>query len=89
MLLHRLAASTSLGVVGSMTQASTLIGSATSQPSTLGPSSAPSLDTYPCYLDSGASFHMTPHSAHLSSLCPSYRYCTVYTVDGSPLSIAG
>jgi hypothetical protein len=89
MLLHRLAASTSLGVVGSMTQASTLIRSATSQPSTLGPSSAPSLDTYPCYLDSGASFHMTPHSAHLSSLCPSYRYCTVYTVDGSPLSIAG
>jgi hypothetical protein len=32
---------------------------------------------------------MTPHSAHLSSLCPSYRHCTVHTVDGSPLSIAG
>jgi hypothetical protein len=27
---------------------------------------------------------MTPHSAH-----PSYRHCTVHTVDGSPLSVVG
>jgi hypothetical protein len=32
---------------------------------------------------------MTPHSAHLSTLHPSYRHCTVHTVDGSPLSVAG
>jgi hypothetical protein len=31
---------------------------------------------------------MTPYSSHLSSLRP-YRYCTVHTTDGSPLSIAG
>jgi hypothetical protein len=32
---------------------------------------------------------MTPHSAHLSSLRPSYCHCIVHTADGSPLSIAG
>jgi hypothetical protein len=32
---------------------------------------------------------MTPHSAHLSSLRPSYRHCIVHTVDGSPFSVAG
>jgi hypothetical protein len=48
MLLHRLAASTSLGAVDSMTQSSALISSATaSQSSTLGPHSAPSSGTYP------------------------------------------
>jgi hypothetical protein len=31
---------------------------------------------------------MTPHFAHLSALCPSYRHCTVHTADGSPLSVA-
>jgi hypothetical protein len=31
---------------------------------------------------------MTPHSAHLSSLCPSCFHCTVHTTDGSPLSVA-
>jgi hypothetical protein len=31
---------------------------------------------------------MTPHSAHLSSLRPSSHHCTVYTADGSPLSVA-
>jgi hypothetical protein len=31
---------------------------------------------------------MTPHSAHLSSLRPSYRHCIIHTADGSPLSIA-
>jgi hypothetical protein len=73
MLLHHLAASMSSGVVGSVTQPSALIGSATaSPPSTLGPPSAPSSGTYPWYLDSCASFHMTPHYAHLSSLRPSY-----------------
>jgi hypothetical protein len=32
---------------------------------------------------------MTPHSTHLSALCPSYCHCTVHTTDCSPLSIAG
>jgi hypothetical protein len=32
---------------------------------------------------------MTPHSAHLSSLRPSYRHCIVHTADGSPLFVAG
>ena len=73
-----------------MTLPSALTGSATaSQSSTLGPPPAPSLGTGPWYLDSGASFHMTPHSAHLSSLHPSYRHCIVHTADGSPLSVAG
>jgi hypothetical protein len=31
---------------------------------------------------------MTPHFAHLSSLRP-YRHCTIHTVDGSALSVAG
>jgi hypothetical protein len=89
MLLRRLAASTSSGVVGSVTQSSVLTGSTTaSSSSTLGSPSAPSPYTYPWYLDSGASFHMTPHSAHLSSLCP-YRHCIVHTADGSLLSVAG
>jgi hypothetical protein len=48
MLLHRLAASTSSGAVGSVTQPSALTSSATaSQSSTLGPPSAPSPGTYP------------------------------------------
>jgi hypothetical protein len=69
MLLHRLAASTSTGDVGTVTQSSTLIGSApTSQSSTLGPPTTPSPGTYSWYLDSCASFHMTHHSADLSSL---------------------
>jgi hypothetical protein len=90
MLLHRLAASTSSGDVGSVTLFSTLTGSATaSQSSTLEPPSAPSSGIYSWYIDSAASFHMTPHSAHLSSLRHSYRHCIVHTVDGSPLSVAG
>jgi hypothetical protein len=32
---------------------------------------------------------MTPHSAHLSSMRPSYRHLTVQIADGSPLSVAG
>jgi hypothetical protein len=55
----------------------------------LEPPSVPSLGTDPWYLDSGASFYMTSHSAHLSALRPSYRHCTVHTADGSPLSVAG
>jgi hypothetical protein len=90
MLLRCLAASTSTGAVGTVTQSSALIGSATaSQSSTLGSPTAPSAGTYFWYLDSDASFHMTPHSAHLSSLRPYSRHCIVHTVDGSPLSIAG
>jgi hypothetical protein len=89
MLLHCLAASTSTGAVGTVTQSSALIGSATaSQSSTLGPPTAPSPGTYSWYLDSGASFHMTPHSTHLSSLRPS-RHCIVHTADGSSLSVTG
>jgi hypothetical protein len=89
MLLRRLAASTSTGAVGTVTQSSTLIVSATaSQSSTLGSHTAPSPGTYSWYLDSDASFHMTPYSAHLSSLRPS-RHCIVHTANGSPLSIAG
>jgi hypothetical protein len=89
MLLHRLVAYTSSGVVGCVTQPSTLIGSATaSQSSPSGPSSAPSPSTYPWYLDYGASFYMTLHYAHLSSLHPSYHHCIVHTVDGSHLSVA-
>jgi hypothetical protein len=90
MLLRRLAASTSPGAASTVTQSSVLIGSATaSQYSHLRPPTAPSLDTYYWYLDSDASFHMTPHSVQLSSLRHSSRYCIVHTVDGSPLSIAG
>jgi hypothetical protein len=88
MLLRRLAASTSSGAIGVVTQSSALTGSATtSQSSTLGAPSAPSPGSYPWYLYSGASFHMTPHSAHLSSLCP-YCHCIVHTVDRSRLSIS-
>jgi hypothetical protein len=75
MLLCRLAASTSPGDAGTVTQSSALICSATaSQSSTLGPPTTPSLDTYSWYLNSGASFYMTPHSAHLSSLQPSSHH---------------
>jgi hypothetical protein len=57
------------GVVDSVTQPSTLRGSATiSYSSTLGPPPAPYPNTY---LDYVASFHMTHHSTHLSSLHPS------------------
>jgi hypothetical protein len=90
MLLRRLAASTSSKAVGSVTQPSALTSSATaSQSFTLGPPSTPSPGTDPFYLDSGVSFHMAPHFAHLSALRASYHHCTVHTADGSPLSIAG
>jgi hypothetical protein len=73
-----------------VTQSSALTGSATtSQSSTSGPPSAPSPGTCPWYLDSGASFHMTPHSAHLSSMRPSYHHLTVQTAGDSLLSVAG
>jgi hypothetical protein len=73
MLLRRLATSMSSGAVGSVPQPFVLIGSAPSSSSfTLGPPLAPSSGTYPWYLDFGASFHMTPHFAHLSSLRHSY-----------------
>jgi hypothetical protein len=89
MLLRRLAASTSSKAVGSVTQPSALTCSATaSQSFTLGPPST-SPGTDPFYLDSGVSFHMAPHFAHLSALHASYHHCTVHTADGSPLSIAG
>jgi hypothetical protein len=59
-----------------------------SQSSALGLPSVSSSGTDPWYLDSGASFHMTPHSAHLFALRPFYHHCTVHTIDGSPLSVA-
>jgi hypothetical protein len=40
------------------------------------------------YCSSGASFHMTPHSVCLFSLC-TYQHCTVHTADGSLLFVAG
>jgi hypothetical protein len=90
MLFHLLAASTSAEVVGSVTQSSAHTCSATaSQSSTLGPHSTHSSGTFLWYLDSGASFHMTPHSVHLFSMSSSYRHLTVQTVDGLLLSIAG
>jgi hypothetical protein len=55
----------------------------------LGPPSTPSLGTDPWYLDSGTSFHMTPHSTHLFALRPSYRHYIVHTVDDFPLSVVG
>jgi hypothetical protein len=85
MLLHRLAISMLSGVVGSMTQPSALTCSATaSQSSILGPPSTLCPGTYPWYLDSSASFHMTPHSGYLSSLRPSYWHCTVHTANEFP-----
>jgi hypothetical protein len=90
MLLHRLVASKSTGVIGIVTQSSILIGSTTaSQSSTLGPPTTHSPGTCLWYLDSSASFHMTPHSAHLSSLQSPSRHFIVHTADGSPLSVAG
>jgi hypothetical protein len=90
MLLHHLTTSTSSGAASSVTQPSAPIGSATaSQSFALGPPSAPSLGTDPSYLDSDASFDMTPHSTYLSDLRPSYRHCTVHTADGSPLFVVG
>jgi hypothetical protein len=90
MMLRRLAASTSSGVAGSVTQPSTPTGSVTaSQSSALGSPSAPSPCTNPWYLDSSASFHMTPHSTHFSALRPFYHHYTVHTANGSPLSVAG
>jgi hypothetical protein len=89
MLLHHLETSTSSGATGSVTQPSAPTGFATaSQSSALGPPYVPSPGIDPWYLDSGASFHMTPRSTHLSALCP-YRHCTVHVADGSPLSVAG
>jgi hypothetical protein len=90
MLLCLLATSTSSEAIGSVTQPSALTGpTTTSQSSTLGPHSTPYPVTSPWYLDSGVSFHMTPHSAHLSSLHLSYHHCIIHTADGSPLSVAG
>jgi hypothetical protein len=65
------------------------LATSTSQSSSLGPSLAHSPGTCPWYLDSDASFHMIPHTAHLSSMRPSYCHQTVQTVDGTPLSVAG
>jgi hypothetical protein len=60
-VLHRvlvvLVLEDSTGAVGTVTQSSALIGSATaSQSSTLGPPTAPSPGTYSWYLDSDAFF---------------------------------
>jgi hypothetical protein len=89
MLFRHLVTSTSSGAAGSVTQPSAPMGSATaSQSFALGPPFVSSPGTNPWYLDSGASFHMTPHSAHLSTFRP-YHHCTVHIADGSPLSVVG
>jgi hypothetical protein len=89
-LLHRFVASTSSGAVGSMTQSSVLTGSANaSQSSTLSPPSPLLQVLILGILILPLPFDMTHHSAHLSSLHPSYFHCIVHTADGSPLSIAG
>jgi hypothetical protein len=90
MLLYHLVASTSSGAAGSVTQPSAPTSSATASPSSaLGPPSIPSPSTDSWYLDSGASFHMTHHSTHLSALHHSYHHCTVHTIDSSSLSVVG
>jgi hypothetical protein len=77
MLLCRLVASTSSGAASSVTQPSAPTGSATvSQSSALGPPYVPSPDTGPWYLDYGASFHMSPHSTHLSAVSLSPLHCS-------------
>ena len=87
MLLRRLAASTPSGAAGSVTQSSALTGSAAaSQSSIEGPPSSSTSGTCPWILDSGASFHITPHCTCLSSMSPSSCSLTVHTADGSPLS---
>jgi hypothetical protein len=89
MLLRCLATSTWSGATGSVTQRFAHTSSITVSPSSaLGPPSVPSPGTDPWYLNSGASFHMTPHSTHLSVLRP-YHHCIVHTANGSPLSVAG
>jgi hypothetical protein len=82
--------STLAGAVDFMTQSSALTGSAIAyQSSTSGLPSTPSLGTCPWYLDSGASFHMAPHSVNLSSMRSSYHHLAVQIADGSPLFVAG
>jgi hypothetical protein len=89
LLLRRLAVSMPSGAVGSVTRPPALTGSATASRScTLGPHFVPSPGTYLYYLHYGASFHMTPHSTHLSSLRIFYQHYVVHTTDGSPLSVA-
>jgi hypothetical protein len=89
MLLHRLTTSMLSGAVGSVTRSSALTGSTTtSQSFTLRLPSSPSPGAYTRHLNYGASFYMTPHSAHLSSLRPSYHHCIVHIADESPLFVA-
>jgi hypothetical protein len=90
MLLCRLAASTPIGVAGSVTlSSSSTVSAAASQSSTEGPPSTPTPGTCPWILDSGASFHMTPYHTYFSSMSPLSRSLTVRTADGSLLSIVG
>ena len=81
MLLRRLTASTPPGAAGSVTQASAQSDTATA--------SQFSSATLPWILDFGASFHMTPNRASLSSISPPPLPITVQTTDGSSLSVAG
>ena len=94
MLLRRLAVppptgasgSVTTGAVGSVTPAPVL-SAATSQSFIERPPSTSGI--LPWILDSGASFHMTPDSTSLSSICSPSIPLTVQTADGSSLSVVG
>ena len=49
----------------------------------------PSSISSPWFLDSGASFHMTPHATHLSSLSSSDPPIFVRTANGTSLPVVG
>jgi hypothetical protein len=76
------------GVASSVTldSASTL-SAATPQSSIERPPSTSGI--LPCILDSGASFHMTPDSTRLSSICSPSIPLVVQTADGSSHSVVG
>ena len=52
------------------------------------PPPPPSGTSSPWFLDSGASFHMTPHATHLSSLFSPDPPISVRTADGTSLPVA-
>ena len=94
MLLHRLVVPAPTGATSSVTCraagsiAPTLaLSAATSQTSIERPPSTSGI--LPWILDSGASFHMTPDSTCLSSICSPSIPLTIQTADGSPLLVVG
>ncbi|CAD6238308.1 unnamed protein product [Miscanthus lutarioriparius] len=94
MLLRRLAVPPPTGASGSVTTRAAgsvtpapVLSAATSQSFIERPPSTSGI--LPWILDSGASFHMTPDSTSLSSICSPSIPLTVQTVDGSSLSVVG